>query len=105
MQFIRPKLLNKESLILDIRTQEEYDEEHLLLPHIHEDMKNINDIDTLITKYHLTNEKTINILCSSGGGRAENIANKLQNHGIYNIAIILGGMDGIKNDNIETTIH
>ena len=105
MRFIRPKNLNKNHLILDIRPQDEYIKEHLVLPHIHEDFDLLPDIDELIEKYNFDNTKTINILCSSGGGKAEAMAAILQENGINNIAIILGGMDGVKYDNLPTTVH
>jgi len=105
MQFVRPKNLNKNHLILDIRPQDEYIKEHLVLPHIHEDFDNLPKIDDLIKKYSFDNSKTINILCSSGGGKAQAMASIFQENGIDNIAIVLGGMDGVKYDNLPTIRH
>lgn len=105
MRFIRPKNLNKNHLILDIRPQDEYIKEHLALPHIHEDFDTLPKIEDVIKKYDFNNTETINILCSSGAGKAEAMANLLQEKGIDNIAIILGGMDGVKYDNLPTTCH
>ena len=105
MRFVRPKNLNKNNLIFDIRPQDEYIKEHLLLPHIHEDFENLPKIDDLIKKYGFDNSKTINILCSSGGGKAESMAILLKENGIYNVAVVLGGMDGVKYDNLPTTLQ
>lgn len=105
MQYVRPKNLNRNHLIFDIRPQEEYIKEHLVLPHIHEDFDSLPDIDELIDKYSFDNTKTINILCSSGGGKAEAMASIFKDYGIDNIAIVLGGMDGVKYDNLPTTRH
>lgn len=104
MQFVRPNMLDENSLIMDIRTPQEYEEEKLLLPHIHIDFETWN-IDDVIKKYQFDNSKTINILCSSGGGRAETAAQELEEHGIDNVAIVLGGMDGIKYDHVPTEKH
>lgn len=105
MRFVRPNKLTESSLIIDIRPDDEYYKERLLLPHIHEDFTEISNIDELIEKYHFNNHRTINILCSSGAGRAEAMAAMLQESGIDNIAIILGGMDGVKYDGLPTTRH
>lgn len=105
MQFVRPKNLNKNHLILDIRPQDEYIKEHLVLPHIHEDFDTLPKIDDIIKKYDFDNSKTINILCSSGAGKAEAMALLLKEKGINNVAIILGGMDGVKYDDLPTTTH
>ena len=105
MRFVRPNKLTESSLIVDIRPNDEYQKERLLLPHIHEDFSDIKSIDEFIEKYHFTNQRTINILCSSGAGRAEAMANLLQESGIDNIAIVLGGMDGVKYDGLPTTRH
>ena len=101
MLFVRPKNLDEKALILDIRPQEEYLEERLFLPHIHEVFDENTNIEKIIEKYNLNNNKTINILCSSGS-RAETMAAKLQENGIYNVAIVLGGMDGVKYDDLPT---
>ena len=105
MHYIRPKMLTENHLIIDIRPQDEYIKEHLVLPHIHEDFDSLPKIDDLIKKYDLGNSKTINILCSSGGGKAEAMAALLKENGIDNFAIVLGCMDGVKYDNLPTTEH
>lgn len=97
IELIEAKDLNKDSLILDVRTQEEIDEESIALPFIHSDSVTFNAEEFL--KNHNFNGKTINILCRSGF-RATNVAEQLINAGYSNVKVINGGIEKAKEDGV-----
>ena len=90
MRFIKPENLNENSIILDVRNPIQYNEEHLALPHILIEAKDINPKD-FMQKYNPSVDKTINILCTSGGLSSE-VAQKFEEAGFDNIAVIIGGI-------------
>ena len=98
---INSKDLTNNSFILDVRTEKEIKEKHLLeLPFISEDSSKIN-VEEFIKKHNLNNkETTINILCRSGF-RATNVAKKFKKVGYKNIKVIKGGIEQAEKDGIK----
>lgn len=90
MRFIKPSSLNPNSIILDIRSPIDHQKEQLALPHILIEAKDLNP-DDFMAKYNPKGDKTINILCTSGGLSSE-IAQRFEEKGYDNIAVIIGGI-------------
>ncbi len=90
MRFIKPENLKPNSLILDVRSKTEHQKEHLALPHILIEAKDLNP-DDFMAKYNPDGDKVINILCTSGGLSSE-VAQKFEEKGYDNIAVIVGGI-------------
>lgn len=90
MRFIKPESLNENSIILDIRGDEEYKNERLALPHILIKADEIEP-DKFMARYNPKGDKVINILCTSGG-KASEVAEKFENAGYENVAVIVGGI-------------
>lgn len=97
IETIKPKDLTKDSLILDVRTREEIEEESIALPFIHSDSATFNAKEFL--KNHNFNGKTINILCRSGF-RATNVAQQLIDVGYTNVKVVEGGLEQAKEDGV-----
>ncbi len=90
MRFIKPKDLNRNSLILDVRDEDEYEKESLAFPHIFQPLKTLKP-EIFIKEHHLDGEQTINIICSSGG-RSSQAAQMFEKSGYDNVAIVIGGI-------------
>ena len=90
MRFIKPESLNKNSIILDVRDEQEYKNERLALPHI---LIKADDVepDKFMARYNPKGDKLVNILCTSGG-KASEVAEKFENAGYENIAVVVGGI-------------
>lgn len=90
MRFVKPLSLNRSSIILDVRSPEEYAIEELDLPHIHQSLDGLDPLE-FIKNNNLSREQTINILCTSGG-RASQAAEMFEKAGFTNVAVIIGGI-------------
>lgn len=90
MRFVKPESLNENSIILDVRDEEQYKKEHLELPHILIKAKDVKP-DEFMAKYNPKGDKVINILCTSGGVSSE-VAMKFEEAGYDNVAVIIGGV-------------
>lgn len=90
MRFIKPESLKKDSIILDVRSDEEYAQERLALPHIMIKADKV-DPDQFMAEYNPKGEKTVNILCTSGGIASE-VAEKFEEAGYENVAVVVGGI-------------
>lgn len=90
MRFIKPESLNENSIILDIRGDEEYKNERLALPHILIKADEIEP-DKFMARYNPRGDKVVNILCTSGG-KASEVAEKFENAGYENVAVVVGGI-------------
>ncbi len=90
MRFIKPESLTKNSIILDVRGDEEYKNERLALPHI---LIKADEVEPhkFMAEYNPTGDKVVNILCTSGG-KASEIAEKFENAGFENVAVVVGGI-------------
>ena len=99
MRLIKPENLDKNSIILDVRNNTQYIKEHLALPHIPIEAKDIKPKE-FMQKYNPNGEKTINILCTYGGLSSE-VAQKFEEEGFDNIAVIIGGIVEAENEGIE----
>lgn len=90
MKFIKPKDLNTESIILDVRDPEEYKRESLAYPHTFEPLKTLKP-EIFVKEKHLDGSQTINIICASGG-RASQAAQMFEKEGYENVAVVIGGI-------------
>lgn len=103
MRFIKPISLNEKSLILDVRTPEEHEAESLKLPHI---LQSLDDLDPIafIKENNVSQDETINIICSSGG-RASQAAEMFENAGFNNVAVVIGGLVEAEYEGMEIVKH
>lgn len=90
MRFIKPKDLTDKSLILDVRDEDEYQQESLELPHVFQPLQTLKP-EIFIKEQHLNGDQTINIICSSGG-RSSQAAQMFEKSGYENVAVVIGGM-------------
>lgn len=90
MRFIKPKDLNKDSIILDVRDPDEYKQESLAYPHTFQPLKTLKP-EIFIKEHHLDGRQTINIICSSGG-RSSQAAQMFEKSGYDNVAVVIGGI-------------
>lgn len=90
MRFIKPKSLGKDSIILDVRSDEEYEQERLALPHIFVKADRVNP-EQFMAEYNPKGDKIVNILCTSGGIASE-VALRFEEAGYENVAVIVGGI-------------
>lgn len=90
MRFIKPKDLNRDSIILDVRDPDEYNKESLALPHTFQPLKTLKP-EIFIKEHHLNGDQTINIICSSGG-RSSQAAQMFEKEGYENVAVVIGGI-------------
>jgi len=90
MRFVRPESLCKDSIILDVRSEEEYNQERLALPHILIKADEVNP-DEFMAEYNPRGDKMVNILCTSGG-RASEVAERFEEAGYENVAVVVGGI-------------
>ena len=103
MRFIRPISLNNKSFILDVRTPEEYASETIDLPHIYKDLRELDPLD-FIRENNIDEDKTINILCASGG-RASLAAEMFEKAGFHNVAVIIGGIVEAEYEGMDIIRH
>jgi rhodanese-related sulfurtransferase len=99
MRFIKPESLNKNSIILDVRGEDEYKQERLALPHILIKADEVNP-DKFMAEYNPKGEKVISILCTSGGLASE-VAEKFEQAGYDNVAVVLGGIIEAEYEGVE----
>lgn len=99
MRFIKPESIDKNSIILDVRADEEYKQERLALPHILIKADEINP-DKFMAQYNPKGDKVINILCTSGGLASE-VAEKFEQAGYDNVAVVLGGIIEAEYEGLE----
>lgn len=90
MRFVKPESLNKDSIILDVRSESEYAQERLALPHIVIKADEV-DPDRFMAEYNPSGKKQVNILCTSGGLASE-VAEKFEEAGYPNVAVVVGGI-------------
>lgn len=90
MRFVKPESLDKNSIILDVRGDAEYAQERLALPHITIKADEV-DPNKFMAEYNPSGEKLVNILCTSGGVASE-VAEKFEDAGYSNVAVIVGGI-------------
>ena len=90
MRFIKPKSLGKDSIILDVRSDEEYEQERLALPHISVKADRVKP-EQFMAEYNPKGDKIVNILCTSGGIASE-VALRFEEAGYENVAVIVGGI-------------
>ncbi len=90
MRFVKPSGLKSNSIILDVRTAEEYRRAALRIPHIHKELNELQPIE-FIKENGLTDKDTLNILCASGN-RASQAAEMFEKAGFDNVAVIIGGI-------------
>ena len=90
MRFIKPESLSNDSIILDVRSDEEYQHERLALPHILIKADKINP-ERFMAEYNPKGDKIINILCTSGGVASE-VALRFEEAGYENVAVVIGGI-------------
>lgn len=90
MRFVKPESLDNNSIILDVRGEAEYAQEHLALPHILIKADEV-DPDKFMAEYNPDGNKLVNILCTSGGV-ASAVAEKFEEAGYPNVAVVVGGI-------------
>ena len=90
MHFVKPESLDEDSIILDVRDEGEYDKERLALPHIVIRADKVNP-DKFMAEYNPQGNKTVNILCTSGGIASE-VAERFENAGYSNVSVVVGGI-------------
>lgn len=90
MRFVKPESLDKDSIILDVRGEDEYAQERLALPHILIKADEV-DPDSFMAEYDPKGDKLVNILCTSGGVASE-VAERFEEAGYSNVAVIVGGI-------------
>lgn len=90
MRFVKPMSLDENSIILDVRSEEEYAKERLALPHILIKADHVHP-DEFMAEYNPDGAKMVNILCMSGGLASE-VAEKFEEAGYANVAVVVGGI-------------
>lgn len=90
MRFVKPESLDKDSIILDVRSESEYAQERLALPHVVIKADDV-DPDKFMAEYNPNGKRLVNILCTSGGVASE-VAEKFEEAGYPNVAVVVGGI-------------
>lgn len=90
MRFVKPGTLGINSLILDVRPEEEHQSEMLNLPHIRKDLKDLRPAEFMRAN-EIGRDKTLNILCETGV-RAAEAAKMFEDAGFDNVSVIIGGI-------------
>lgn len=103
MRFIKPSSLTEQSVILDIRSPEEYASETIGLPHIYLELDKLNPKE-FVEKHQISTDETINILCASGG-RASIAAKMFEHSGFNNVAVIIGGIVEAEYEGVSVIKH
>lgn len=103
MRFIKPISLTSQSFILDVRTPEEYRCEVLGLPHVYREFDDLDPI-AFIKENNLSQDQTINILCTSGN-RASQAAEMFEKAGFENVAVIIGGIVEAEYEGVKIIKH
>lgn len=99
---VNAKDLSPNSLILDVRTDDEVKEKSLVFPFLHHDSTTIN-VGDFIKKHNLDKNKTLNILCKTGK-RAMDVAKKFLDEGYKNVQVIEGGIEQAEKDGVKFKI-
>ena len=103
MKYVKPTSLNNKSLILDVRTPEEIEEESLALPYFKVELSKLKPKD-FIYEHNLDGSKTLNILCLAGA-RSERAAEMFEKAGFFNVAVIDGGIEEAKKEGLKIITH
>lgn len=103
MRFVRPISLQASSIILDVRSLEEYQTEELKLPHFHKTLNDLNPLE-FIKENNVSKDKTINIICASGA-RASQAAEMFERAGFDNVAVVIGGLVEAEYEGVEIIRH
>ena len=90
MRFVKPISLDESSIILDVRSDAEYAQERLALPHILIKADKVNP-EEFMAEYNPDGRKVVNILCTSGG-MASAVAERFEEAGYSNVAVVVGGI-------------
>ena len=90
MRFVEPISLDESSIILDVRSDAEYAQERLALPHILIKADKVNP-EKFMAEYNPDGRKVVNILCTSGG-MASAVAERFEEAGYSNVAVVVGGI-------------
>lgn len=90
MKYIKPNRLSEESLILDVRTPDEIEEEALSLPFFRRELSKLNPKE-FVYEYNLDGTRTLNIICHSGS-RSQRAAEMFEKNGFFNVAVVDGGI-------------
>lgn len=90
MRFVKPISLDESSIILDVRSDAEYAQERLALPHILIKADKVNP-EKFMAEYNPDGRKVVNILCTSGG-MASAVAERFEEAGYSNVAVVVGGI-------------
>lgn len=90
MRFVKPISLDESSIILDVRSEAEYAQERLALPHILIKADKVNP-EEFMAEYNPDGKKMVNILCTSGG-MASAVAERFEEAGYSNVAVVVGGI-------------
>lgn len=103
MRFVKPISLQASSIILDVRSSEEYQIEELKLPHFHKTLHDLNPLE-FIQENNVSKDKTINIICTSGA-RASQAAEMFERAGFNNVAVVIGGLVEAEYEGVEIVRH
>lgn len=103
MRFVRPKSLNNDAIILDVRTAEEHRKMALKAAHAHIELAKLKPRE-FIRENELNDEQTVNILCASGN-RASQAAEMFEKAGFENVAVIIGGIVEAEYEGLEMVRH
>ncbi|MDO4162144.1 MAG: rhodanese-like domain-containing protein [Pseudomonadota bacterium] len=103
MRFIKPINLDENSFILDVRQPEEHAMAELALPHVNQELERLDPLE-FIRQNNISPDKTINILCSSGG-RASQAAEMFEQAGFDNVAVVIGGLVEAEYEGVPVIHH
>lgn len=103
MRFIKPMSLSDKSFILDVRSEEEHQHEKLALPHVHQNLEELDPLE-FIKQNQLSKDKTIYIICTSGA-RASQAAEMFEKAGFGNVAVVVGGIIEAEYEGLDVVRH
>jgi rhodanese-related sulfurtransferase len=95
------KAIDEDSLVLDVRTPAEHQEQHLLRPHEVMPLDRLDPKDFMLRR-GLDREMHVYLLCK-GGTRARTAADKFISAGFPNISVIEGGIMACKDQGEPVT--
>ena len=100
---IEPKDLKDDMLLIDIRTNQEHAHLSLDRPHFHIPLEDIQ-IPKFLKDYQLTDDKTLYVMCRTGG-RSKYFINQLEKAGFNNAINVKGGILRAKEQGLLMTEH
>lgn len=103
MKYIKPEKLSEQSLILDVRTADEIEEEALSLPFFNEELSKLNPKE-FVFEHNLDGSKTLNIICHTGS-RSQRAAEMFEKNGFFNVAVIDGGIVEAEREGLRIVRH